>query len=111
MTLELLFAQAGQVRTFLLLTQCGALLGVLICLGGALRRLRPWLGAAMDVLSGFLLAAACGQVLLCSGEGLRLYGLLGLCIGGAASCALLSWAAQLGMGLWRRFRPPEGKKP
>ena len=110
MTLELLFAQAAQVRTFLLLTQCGALLGALIFLGGVLRRCHPWLGGGCDLLCACVLAAACGQILLRSGEGLRLYGLLGLCIGGAAACALCAWGERLWGDLRQRILPPKEKK-
>ena len=56
MTLEVLFAQASQGRTFLLMVLCGA-------------------------------AMALGQIILRSGEGLRLYGLLGLCIGASLYAA------------------------
>ena len=83
MTLEVLFAAAGQRRTFLLMGLLGAALTLLIHLGGSLHRVSRPLGMVTDLLTavGFVLAAA--WIILGSGEGLRLYGLLGLCIGGA----------------------------
>ena len=83
MTLEVLFAQAAQGRTFLLLVVCGMAAGLGVQLAGVLHRRNRFLGMAADLLCAFLLAAVLGQILLISGEGLRLYGLLGLCIGGA----------------------------
>lgn len=83
MTLEVLFAQAAQGRTFLLLTLCGAALALGVHLAGFLhRRSRP-LGMAADLLLAAGATLTVGQILLASGAGLRLYGLLGLCIGAA----------------------------
>lgn len=90
MTLEVLFAQAHQGRTFLLMLLCGAVMGLLIQLSGFLHRLNLFLGMAADLLCAAGLALALGWVLLGSGEGLRLYGLLGLCIGGALYAAGLA---------------------
>lgn len=87
MTLELLFAQAAQGRTFLLLTGCGLIVGVLIQLAGLIHRMNHFLGLAADLLCAMLLAVSAAQILRQSGEGLRLYGLLGLCIGGAIAFA------------------------
>lgn len=83
MTLEVLFTAAGQRRTFLLMGLLGAALALLVHLGGSLHRVSRPLGMVADLLTaaGFVLAAA--WIIIGSGEGLRLYGLLGLCIGGA----------------------------
>ena len=87
MTLEVLFAQAHQGRTFLLMLLCGAAMGGLIQLSGLMYRVKPLLGMAADMLCAAGLALALGWILMGSGEGLRLYGLLGLCIGGALYAA------------------------
>ena len=81
MTLEVLFAQAGQTHTFLEMLLLGAVTAMAIHGCGALHRLHRGLGMAADVLCACGMAAGCGQILLHSGEGLRLYGLLGLLIG------------------------------
>ena len=83
MTLELLFLKAGQCSTFLTMVLLGAGMSLLVHLAGSLHRWKPWLGMAADVLLVCSLALAVGQLILLSGEGLRLYGLLGLMIGGA----------------------------
>ena len=83
MTLEVLFAAAGQTRTFLLMGLLGAALALLVHLGGCLHRQSRLLGMAADLLIAALFALGGAQIILGSGEGLRLYGLLGLCIGGA----------------------------
>lgn len=83
MTLEVLFAQAAQGRTFLLMVLCGAGMGLGVQLSGFLYGLNRWLGMLADLLCAAGLAAALGYILLQSGGGLRLYGLLGLCIGAA----------------------------
>ncbi len=90
MTLEVLFAQAHQGRTFLLMLLCGAAMGLLIQLTGFLHRANLFFGMAADLLCAAGLALALGWILLGSGEGLRLYGLLGLCIGGALYAAGLA---------------------
>lgn len=87
MTLEVLFAQAAQKRTFLLMLLCGAAAALLIHLSGSLHRMNRLLGMAADLLCAVGLALALGWVLLGSGEGLRLYGVMGLCIGGALYAA------------------------
>lgn len=81
MTLEVLFAQAAQGRTFLLLTLCGAALALGVQLAGFLHRKNRWLGMGADLLCAAGLTLAAAHILLRSGAGLRLYGLLGLCIG------------------------------
>ena len=95
MTLEVLFAKAHQPRTFLLMLLCGAATGLMIHLAGFLHRRNRYLGMAADLLISFCLAGALGWILLGSGEGLRLYGLLGLCIGGTLYAAgvgpMLAW--------------------
>jgi len=84
MTLELLFAQANQGRTFLLMALCGCLAGIAIPLAGCLHRRSKAAGCLADGVIALLLTVAATVILLHSGEGLRLYALLGLCIGGAA---------------------------
>lgn len=107
MTLEVLFAQANQGRTFLLMLLCGAVMGGLIQLGGLVHRVSPLLGLAADLLCAAGLALALGWILLRSGEGLRLYGLLGLCIGGALYAAGLAGPVRwLVSRLKKRPRPP-----
>ena len=87
MTLEVLFAQASQGRTFLLMVLCGAAMALGVQLSGFLHRRKPWLGMMADLLCALSLAMALGQIILRSGEGLRLYGLLGLCIGASLYAA------------------------
>lgn len=87
MTLEVLFAQAGQCRTFLLMVLLGAGMALLVQLSGWLHRRNRFAGMAADLLCAVGLALVLGQILLGSGEGLRLYGLLGLLIGGALYAA------------------------
>lgn len=112
MTLEVLFAKAAQGRTFLLMALCGLTLGLLVHLTGFLHRRNRFFGMAADLLCAFILAAAMGCILLSSGEGLRLYGLLGLCIGGAAYAAgmapLVRWLADR---LCRPRRPEGDSQP
>lgn len=87
MTLEVLFAQASQGRTFLLMLLCGAAMGLAVQLAGFLHQASRPLGMAADLLCAAGLALTLGWILLGSGEGLRLYGLLGLMLGGAAYAA------------------------
>ena len=94
MTLEALFSQAAQGRTFLLLTLCGAAAALLIQLAGFLHRLNRLTGMAADLLCVLCLTAALARILLESGSGLRLYGLLGLCIGAALYTAGLAPAVR-----------------
>ena len=81
MTLEVLFAQAAQGRTFLLMTLCGAVMALLVQLAGFVHRRSRFLGMGADLLCAAALALTMGHILLRSGAGLRLYALLGLCIG------------------------------
>ena len=83
MTLEVLFAKARQSRTFLAMVLLGAGMALLVHLSGRLHRRSAALGMASDLLIAVLLACTAGQLLLAGGEGLRLYALLGLMIGGA----------------------------
>ncbi|MBR4081384.1 MAG: hypothetical protein IKL25_06125 [Clostridia bacterium] len=87
MTLEVLFAKAGQVRTFLAMVLLGAGMALLVRLSGLLHRRSHHAGMATDLLSALLLTLLMGQILLRSGDGLRLYALLGLLIGGALCTA------------------------
>ena len=112
MTLELLFAKASQGRTFLLMVLCGAALALGIHLAGLIHRCKPLPGMAADVLCAAGLALALCRVLLTSGEGLRLYALLGLCIGGviysAGIAPAVGWIARQAVRWGIRLKP--GKK-
>lgn len=79
--LEVLFARAEQGTTFLRMTVCGLILGVLLHGATHLSRRAPHLTLLWDAAAALGLAACLFPVLLESGEGLRLYGLLGLIIG------------------------------
>lgn len=79
--LEVLFARAEQGTTFLRMTVCGLILGMLLHGATHLTRKAPGLTLLWDAGAALGLAACLFPVLLESGEGLRLYGLLGLCIG------------------------------
>lgn len=98
MTLEVLFAAAGQRRTFLLMGLLGAALALLIHLSGSLHRVSRPLGMAADLLTAVGFALCGAWILLASGEGLRLYGLLGLCIGGGlylgGVAPIVNWLAK-----------------
>ena len=76
MTLEVLFAQQGQAETFLRMVLLGAAFALALTLGGAWRH-RHGLSDAADVLCALMLTLAALLVLIHSGEGLRLYALLG----------------------------------
>ena len=78
MTLEVLFAQQGQAETFLRMVLLGAAFALALTLGGAWRH-RHGLSDAADVLCALMLTLAALLVLIHSGEGLRLYALLGCC--------------------------------
>lgn len=90
MTLELLFAKAAQGRTFLLMAALGALLALCVQLCGCLHRLCRPAGLAADLFTALGAAAGMAQILQSSGAGLRLYALLGLCIGAALYAAGLA---------------------
>jgi len=81
MTLEVLFARAGQSAAFLRMCVCGLLLGAALQLSGWLHRHRPWLGNVWDAVWSVLLTLVVMAVMLLSGGGVRLYGLLGLILG------------------------------
>lgn len=87
MTLELLFARAGQGQSFLLLAAGGAVWGLLLQLAGALRRMWRPLGMAADVLCALAAGAMLWWAAFRSGSGLRGYALLGLLTG-----LTLEWA-------------------
>ena len=72
MTLEVLFAQQGQAETFLRMVLLGAAFAW---------RHRHGLSDAADVLCALMFTLAALIVLIHSGEGLRLYALLGLLLG------------------------------
>lgn len=80
-TLELLFAQAAQRQTFLLLTAGGAVLGLLLHAAGKLHRYSRAAGMAADALCAMAAAALVMGAALRSGEGLRGYAFLGLLTG------------------------------
>lgn len=117
MTIELLFAKASQGRTFLLMVLLGAALALVVQLAGFLHRKSTWMGLAADLLCALGLALGMAQILLTSGEGLRLYGLLGLCIGAAVYAAGIapgiSWIIRhLQQRMHKNFSPlPAGKRP
>ncbi len=112
MTLELLFAKSGQCRTFLLMVLMGAGMALLVQLSGGLHRVKPWLGMAADLLLAAGLALAVGQLILLGGEGLRLYGLLGLFIGGALYMAGIAPVMRRLLSLCKIFtHPPAGTSP
>lgn len=110
MTLEVLFARAAQGRVFLLMTAGGVLLGALAQLSGWLRRWRPLAGAAGDLFCAASLLALLLYAAFAAGTGLRLYALLGLCIGLAIYFSgvgrMASWALS---GLQKRFARKAGK--
>ena len=106
MTLEVLFAQADQAQTFLLMVLCGAAMALAVHLAGFLHRISRWLGMGADLLCALGFAAAAGWIILRSGAGLRLYGLLGLCIGGTLYTGGLAPAANwVGRFLYKGRRP------
>ncbi len=112
MTLELLFAKAGQCRTFLSMVLLGAGMALFVQLSGRLHRWKPWLGMAADLLLAAGLGLAVGQLILLGGEGLRLYGLLGLMIGGALYTAGAAPAVRRLMAVGKIFsRPKAGTSP
>ena len=79
MTLEVLFAQQGQAETFLRMVLLGAAFALALTLGGAWRHRHGLSDAA--VLCALMLTFLALLVLIHSGEGLRLYALLGLLLG------------------------------
>ncbi|MBR3762995.1 MAG: hypothetical protein IKK57_00395 [Clostridia bacterium] len=99
--LEVLFARAEQGRFFLMLLPCGLLLGLLVTLGGRLQRRSRVLGMAVDASAALLAGAAAWGAAFLSGDGLRLYALLGLLLGAALWCSGLQ---PLLDALWRVVR-------
>lgn len=81
--LEVLFAREAQGRFFLMLLPCGLALGLLVTLGGRLQRRSRLLGMAVDALCAVLAGALAWGAAFFSGDGLRLYALLGLTLGAA----------------------------
>lgn len=79
--LETLFAREAQVAAFLQMCACGAVAGAWMHASVGVYRKSRWLGAVWDALGAAALCAACLQVLLCSGDGVRLYGVLALGLG------------------------------
>lgn len=104
MTLEVLFAQAAQGRTFLLMLLCGAGLALALKCAGLLHRRHHPLGHGADLLCVMTAAAALSEILLQSGAGLRLYALLGLLLGASAACTGIWPVLQALGGVLRRIR-------
>lgn len=108
MTLEVLFAQQEQAATFLRMVLLGAAFALCVGICGVPRRRRGVSGVA-EVVAAMLLTGAAMLVLLRSGEGLRLYALLGLLLGAAlyetGLRRILRW---LGKGLKKTF--PSSRK-
>ena len=117
MTIELLFAKASQGHTFLLMVLLGAALSLVVQLAGFLHRKSTWMGLMGDLLCALGLALGMAQILITSGEGLRLYGLLGLCIGAAVYAAGIApgigWIIRhLQQRMHKNFSTrPAGKRP
>ncbi len=109
MTLEALFARSAQGEAFLLLTVCGAGLGALIQLSGAVQHRHRFLGMVSDALTATLLTLSVLLIALRTGAGLRLYALLGLIIGLTLYLAGV-WPVMrvLGRSLRRRNSRPRG---
>lgn len=104
--LEALFARAAQGRIFLLLLAGGLLLGGLLTLAGMMRRRIRLLGAALDALCALVAGAMVLGAMLLSGDGLRLYALLGLALGAALYMVgvqpAVSAAGRAAMKIFRR---------
>lgn len=79
--LEVLFVHAEQGQTFLRMAVCGLIFGAALQLRTALRRRFRVMRGLWDLLPAAVLAGGSFAVMLESGEGVRLYGLLGLSIG------------------------------
>lgn len=87
MTLEVLFARQLQTVTFLRLAVCGLACGALVQACGALSGRWRLLTPLWEALAAISAAGLILPVLIASGEGVRAYGLLGLCVGGALYAA------------------------
>lgn len=81
MTLEVLFAQQNQCSAFLQLCVLGLAAGMLLHASVAVHRRRRIIGSVLDVVCCMGVAVLAALVMLRSGSGVRLYGLLGLVIG------------------------------
>lgn len=81
MMLETLFARTGQTQAFLFLTGCGFLFSALSHLCSPLRRTHPILGTAADLSCCTLLGMLLLRILIFFGDGVRVYGFLGLMVG------------------------------
>ena len=90
--MEKLFALQHQRETFLLLCAGGFALGLVIDLTRIARRMGRMAALAGDVLAALALFALLAYASLRSGEGLRLYGLLGAALGAAVYLAVVSRA-------------------
>lgn len=89
MMLETLFARQNQTVVFLRLVLCGLILGSALDADRAVRHRWPRAAFGADALCAVLAVGLTLPVLIVSGDGVRLYGLLGVCIG------LLLYAAGL----------------
>lgn len=83
MTLEVLFARAAQSAAFLKLCACGLMVGAALQCSGWLHGRRQWLGNVWDAVWVTLLLIGVFAIMLFSGEGVRLYALVGLALGAA----------------------------
>lgn len=99
--LEVLFARAAQGRVFLLLLLGGMLLGLLTLLAEVLRRACRGAGAALEALCAALAGGLLLAGLFFSGDGLRLYAMLGLLLGAALSRAGGRLLADCGKKIFR----------
>ena len=64
-------------------------MGIAAVLAGRLHRRSKAAGLLADGVIALLLTISAAYILLHSGESLRLYALLGMCIGGAAGCTCM----------------------
>lgn len=111
MTLEVLFARQGQSRAFLQLCCLGMAAGMLLHLSVGVHRRSRLLGAVLDVLGCLLMAAAAALVLMRSGIGIRLYGVLGLVIGILLYVAGMMQVLRLAARLIHRKSDAAPKRP
>ncbi len=102
--LEMLFARAAQGRVFLLLMAGGLLLGLLLTAAGALYRWSRVAGMVADLLCALAAAGLVMTAAFLAGDGLRLYGLLGLAVGVLLyRCGVQPAAAGVLRLCWRLF--------
>lgn len=83
MTLEVLFARAGQSAAFLKMCAWGVAAGAALQCSGWLHRRRQWAGNVWDAIWVALISAGIFFIMLFSGEGVRLYAAAGLALGAA----------------------------